>query len=115
MVSPPRPLHTLRPDTRALPQRIPNRSEISRDAVARRWQIIGTDDSVHDELLDQHTSSQMTAYHHNIENFIGTVKLPIGIVGPLRVNGLFANGDYYVPLATTEAALVASYNRGAAF
>lgn len=52
-------------------------------------------------------------YEANIENFIGTVKMPVGIIGPLRVNGLNANGDYYVPLATTEAALVASYGRGA--
>jgi hydroxymethylglutaryl-CoA reductase (NADPH) len=55
----------------------------------------------------------MQQYERNIENFIGTVKLPIGLAGPLRVNGLFAQGDYYVPLATTEAALVASYSRGA--
>ncbi|MBI4641983.1 MAG: hydroxymethylglutaryl-CoA reductase, partial [Candidatus Tectomicrobia bacterium] len=47
-----------------------------------------------------------------IENFIGTAKVPVGLAGPLRVNGLFAQGDYYIPLATTEAALVASYNRG---
>ncbi|MEF1282388.1 3-hydroxy-3-methylglutaryl-CoA reductase, partial [Vibrio fortis] len=52
------------------------------------------------------------AYEKNIEHFIGTVKVPVGISGPLRVNGLFAEGDYLVPLATTEAALVASYNRG---
>jgi hydroxymethylglutaryl-CoA reductase (NADPH) len=38
--------------------------------------------------------------------------VPIGLAGPLRVNGLFAKGDYLIPLATTEAALVASYNRG---
>jgi hydroxymethylglutaryl-CoA reductase (NADPH) len=55
----------------------------------------------------------MEAYRRNIENFIGTVKVPIGLAGPLRVNGLFARGDYYIPLATTEAALVASYSRGA--
>ncbi|HEY5793020.1 MAG TPA: hydroxymethylglutaryl-CoA reductase, partial [Chthoniobacterales bacterium] len=51
-------------------------------------------------------------FARNIENFIGTVELPIGLAGPLRVNGVSAAGDYYVPLATTEAALVASYTRG---
>jgi hydroxymethylglutaryl-CoA reductase (NADPH) len=55
----------------------------------------------------------MERYHHNIENFIGTVKVPVGLAGPLRVNGLFAQGDFYIPLATTEAALVASCSRGA--
>jgi hydroxymethylglutaryl-CoA reductase (NADPH) len=49
----------------------------------------------------------------HIENCIGAVKIPVGIAGPLRVRGIFASGDYYVPLATTEAALVASYSRGA--
>ncbi len=49
----------------------------------------------------------------NIENPIGAVQVPVGIVGPLRVEGEYARGDYYVPLATTEGALVASVNRGA--
>ncbi len=48
----------------------------------------------------------------NIENFTGVAQVPIGIAGPLRVNGEFARGDFYVPLATTEGTLVASYNRG---
>ena len=48
----------------------------------------------------------------NIENFVGVAQVPIGIAGPLRVNGEHARGDVYVPLATTEGTLVASYNRG---
>lgn len=48
----------------------------------------------------------------NIENFIGVAQVPIGLAGPLLVNGEFANGEFYVPLATTEGTLVASYNRG---
>jgi hydroxymethylglutaryl-CoA reductase (NADPH) len=48
----------------------------------------------------------------NIENFAGVAQVPIGIAGPIRVNGEHAQGDFYVPLATTEGTLVASYNRG---
>ena len=51
-------------------------------------------------------------YGRNIENPIGAVQIPVGIVGPLRVNGEYAQGDFYVPLVTTEGALVASVNRG---
>ena len=48
----------------------------------------------------------------NIENFVGTVQMPLGIAGPLTMNGENANGDFYVPLATTEGTLLASYSRG---
>ncbi len=48
----------------------------------------------------------------NIENFIGVAQVPIGLAGPLRINGEHAQGDFYIPLATTEGTLVASYNRG---
>ncbi|MGK2954217.1 MAG: hydroxymethylglutaryl-CoA reductase [Solirubrobacterales bacterium] len=48
----------------------------------------------------------------NIENFIGVAQIPIGLAGPLLVNGEHAQGDFYVPMATTEGTLLASYNRG---
>ena len=48
----------------------------------------------------------------NVENFVGVAQIPIGLAGPLLVNGEYAKGDFFVPLATTEGTLVASYNRG---
>ena len=48
----------------------------------------------------------------NIENFTGVAQVPIGLAGPLRINGEHAQGDFYIPMATTEGTLVASYNRG---
>lgn len=48
----------------------------------------------------------------NIENFIGAVQVPLGVAGPLLVNGEHAKGEFYVPMATSEGTLVASYNRG---
>lgn len=49
----------------------------------------------------------------NIENYIGAAQIPIGVAGPLRVRGEhIQDEDVYVPLATTEGTLVASYNRG---
>jgi hydroxymethylglutaryl-CoA reductase (NADPH) len=48
----------------------------------------------------------------NIENFAGVAQVPIGFAGPITINGEHAQGDFLIPLATTEGTLVASYNRG---
>jgi hydroxymethylglutaryl-CoA reductase (NADPH) len=48
----------------------------------------------------------------NIEHFAGVAQVPVGVAGPLLVDGEYARGEFYVPLATTEGTLVASYNRG---
>ncbi|HNW35386.1 MAG TPA: hydroxymethylglutaryl-CoA reductase [Candidatus Ozemobacteraceae bacterium] len=49
----------------------------------------------------------------NIEGFIGFGEIPLGLIGPLKVMGDHARGDFYIPLATTEGALVSSVARGA--
>ena len=48
----------------------------------------------------------------NVEHFTGAIQIPLGFAGPLTVNGEHAQGDFLIPLATTEGTLVASYNRG---
>src|SRR6185503_296938 len=52
------------------------------------------------------------AMRGNVENPIGSVPVPLGVAGPLLVRGEHAQGTFYVPLATTEGALVRSYERG---
>ncbi|WP_299479796.1 hydroxymethylglutaryl-CoA reductase [Cypionkella sp.] len=101
-----RPFETLRPVRDASPQ-----------SIAKYWSRLMlpglATEADRDVLADTATVATASGYSRNIENFIGTVKVPVGIVGPLRINGLNAVGDFHVPLATTEAALVASYARGA--
>jgi hydroxymethylglutaryl-CoA reductase (NADPH) len=48
----------------------------------------------------------------NVEQFVGVAQVPMGVAGPLLVDGEHAQGEFYVPLATAEGTLVASYNRG---
>jgi len=48
----------------------------------------------------------------NVEHFVGVAQVPIGLAGPLLVDGEHAQGEFFVPLATAEGTLVASYNRG---
>lgn len=74
------------------------------------------------EFVREHTGASLDAVGHysvdpaslpgNIENFTGVAQVPLGVTGPLLIDGESANGEFYIPLATTEGTLVASYNRG---
>ncbi|OGX10945.1 MAG: hypothetical protein A2351_01195, partial [Omnitrophica bacterium RIFOXYB12_FULL_50_7] len=48
----------------------------------------------------------------NIENPIGVAQVPLGLVGPIAVNGKYAQGEFWVPMATTEGALTLTYDLG---
>ena len=48
----------------------------------------------------------------NAEHFVGVSQVPLGIAGPLQVRGEHAQGEFLIPMATSEGTLVASYNRG---
>lgn len=60
----------------------------------------------------RHYSLNPASLEGNTENFIGVVQMPLGVAGPYRINGEHAQGDFYIPMATTEGTLIASYSRG---
>lgn len=64
-------------------------------------------------LFEKHCFDAPELLNGNCENFIGNAQVPIGMIGPLHVVGTAAQGDFFIPLATTEGTLVASYHRGA--
>jgi hydroxymethylglutaryl-CoA reductase (NADPH) len=102
----------------ALAPRRPPRREVPRldddytDAAARqRLAFVAAAAGVTPEHIGRY-SFDPAVVAGNIENFVGVAQVPIGIAGPLLVDGEHARGTFYVPLATTEGTLVASYNRG---
>lgn len=100
----------LQQDHSNLPPRVPNSGRTDHDSVMQRWRLLNKPEAA--AILTGQTATPPAAYNRHIENLLGEIRVPVGLAGPLRINGLFAKGDYYLPLATTEAALVASYNRG---
>jgi hydroxymethylglutaryl-CoA reductase (NADPH) len=107
----------LSPDHSPPPPSIRHAKQITEPHLQDRWKILRDQTAVSQRdqqlLCAPGRTSELSCYEGNIENFVGMVQLPIGVAGPLRIRGTHARGDYYVPLATTEAALVASYHRGA--
>lgn len=94
-------------------QRIPrdNSNDYSDEIIARRQAFIEEKTGA---CLD-HTrrySFDPQEMSGNIENIFGVAQVPIGLAGPLLIDGEHARGEFYVPMATIEGTMLASYNRG---
>lgn len=83
----------------------------SAEAIAERQKFIAAKTGVELKHV-AHSSHKLDSLKGNIENPIGVAQVPIGLAGPVRINGEHAKGDFYIPMATTEGTLVASYSRG---
>ncbi len=66
------------------------------------------------EHTGEYSLDAARAASRHCENFVGISQVPVGIAGPLTIRGRYveASEPVYVPLATTEGALIASVNRG---
>jgi len=80
-------------------------------AAAARREVVERETGATLEAIGDYTFAAADA-GPNIENMVGGAQLPMGVAGPVTVDGGAAEGEYYLPLATTEGALVASVNRG---
>ncbi|MEO6332433.1 MAG: hydroxymethylglutaryl-CoA reductase [Gemmatimonadaceae bacterium] len=98
---------------RPLPPRVPRQGDWSADARAERIGFLEERGVPLDHLAGRAPEPDPSTLQGNIESYIGMTMIPTGLIGPLRINGLHSSGDYYVPLTTSEGALVASYDRGA--
>lgn len=92
---------------------IENFTKTPKEAVELRREVIEKLRKVSLDHIGRYSLDPNNLFGKNIENMIGAVQVPMGIIGPLKVNGNYAKGDFYVPMATSEGALLASTNRGA--
>src|SRR3954469_13855997 len=97
------------PKRAAIPRSKEN--DYTRDAARARQEFVREQTGAELEHVSSY-SFDPSVLTGNIEQFVGVAQVPIGLAGPLLVNGEHAQGEYYVPLATAEGTLVASYNRG---
>ncbi len=91
-------------------QGLRNRGKTKADAEERRKAVEDFSKTSLSNIAS--CSIDASSAEKNIENMIGWVQVPLGFAGPLKVNGTSASGEYLVPLATTEGALLATINRG---
>jgi hydroxymethylglutaryl-CoA reductase (NADPH) len=87
------------------------RDDYGKDIIKRRRHFVEQFTGQKLEHLS-HYSFDPHITQGNIENFTGVAQIPIGFAGPIEVNGEYAQGEFLVPMATTEGTLIASYNRG---
>src|SRR5205807_8756868 len=86
-------------------------NDYTREAAAQRAEFVREQTGVSMEHVTAY-SFDPSITTGNIEQFLGVAQVPIGLAGPLLVDGEHAQGEFYVPMATAEGTLVASYNRG---
>jgi len=86
-------------------------NDYTHQQAEKRREVVESEKGISFQHIQQY-SFDPKAVAGNIENFSGVAQVPIGFAGPLVLKGEYAKGEFYVPLATTEGTLVASYNRG---
>ncbi len=91
------------------PRRLPATAECSAEATAARLARLRADGYTLDHLAGEAADLDPAQLAGSIEGQIGYARVPLGVAGPLRIRGRLADGDFFVPFATSEGTLVASF------
>ena len=98
-------------ETRRIPIPRNKEDDYTRDVAEQRREFVAQQTGADLTHVAQY-SFDPSLLPGNVENFMGVAQVPLGLAGPLRIVGEHARGDFYIPMATTEGTLIASYNRG---
>jgi len=97
------------PEPPLAPKRLPATTDCSREAMLVRHQRLRDAGYTIDQLSGCGAEIEPARLAGSIEGFVGFARVPVGVAGPVRIHGAAASGEFYVPLATSEGTLVASY------
>lgn len=87
-------------------------TENNEHGYGERIKLLLSENKSLDYISGKKKVKDIGVFNGNIESYIGMAQIPIGLAGPISINGKDAKGNFLIPLATTEGALVASYSRG---
>jgi hydroxymethylglutaryl-CoA reductase (NADPH) len=90
-------------------QRLPAITDASKEAlVARRQRLTAAGYDI-EQISGRGMQIDPERLKGSIEGFLGFAQVPLGVAGPVRIRGVAAQGDYFIPFATSEGTLVASF------
>jgi hydroxymethylglutaryl-CoA reductase (NADPH) len=90
-------------------QRLPATTDASQEALVARRQRLQAAGYQIEQISGVGPEIDPLLLQGSIEGFLGFARVPLGVAGPVRVNGVAAQGDFFVPFATSEGTLVASF------
>jgi hydroxymethylglutaryl-CoA reductase (NADPH) len=99
----------LQPERVAGARRLPATTDCSRDAMLIRHQRLRDAGFSVEQIAGEGEEIAPARLAGSIEGFVGFARVPLGIAGPVRIEGVAAKGEFYIPLATSEGTLVASF------
>ena len=91
------------------PRRLPATTDSSRDAMLVRHRRLQDAGYSVEQISGAGIEIEPARLAGSIEGFVGFARVPLGVAGPVRIQGGAAAGEFFIPLATSEGTLVASF------